>query len=153
MDGWRLWCVAAPRELMSALVRVHQRWSASISQYTTVCATSFAQAGAAAACTGLRECVSEKVEEFDRRRKLIVEALNAMAEVYCADPHGAFYVFPSVASFGLSSAELAMRLLREAKVAVPGSAFSEPGEGESPDGVLDQLQRFRGRHGRDAGVR
>ena len=122
MDGWRLGYVAAPKALMDVLIRVHQ--------YTTVCATSFAQAGAAAAYTGPQECVAEMVAEFDRRRRLIVSALQSMPGVRCVDPGGAFYVFPSIGSFGMSSYDFAQRLLAEAKVAaVPGSAFGKHGEG------------------------
>ena len=122
MDGWRLGYVAAPRELMSALIRVHQ--------YTTICATSFAQAGAVEAYNGPQECVAEMTAEFDRRRRLIVDTLNAMPGVSCVEPRGAFYVFPSIAGVGLSSDDFALRLLKEANVAtVPGSAFGEYGEG------------------------
>lgn len=122
MDGWRLGYIAAPRPLMDILIRVHQ--------YTTVCATSFAQAGAAAAYLGPQDCVGQMVAEFDRRRRLIVPALNAMPGVRCQDARGAFYVFPWIGDFGLSSQEFALRLLAEAKVAaVPGSAFGDHGEG------------------------
>jgi aminotransferase len=143
MDGWRLGYVAAPKALMDVLIRVHQ--------YTTVCATSFAQAGALAAYTGPQDCVREMVAEFDRRRKLIVSALQAMPGISCVDPGGAFYVFPSVASFGMSSHEFAQRLLAEAKVAaVPGSAFGEYGEGylrmaysASYDDIAAGMERMR----------
>ena len=143
MDGCRLRYVAAPKVLIDVLIRVHH--------YPTVRATSFAQAGAAAAYSGPQDCVREMVAEFDRRRRLIVSALQSMPEITCVDPGGAFYVFPSVASFGMSSDEFARRLLAEAKVAaVPGSAFGEYGEGylrmaysASYDDIAAGMERMR----------
>jgi aspartate/methionine/tyrosine aminotransferase len=128
---------------MGALIRIHQ--------YTTVCATAFAQAGAVAAYNGPQDCVREMVAEFDRRRQLIVSSLQSMPGVRCVDPGGAFYVFPSISGTGLTSQEFAMRLLTEAKVAaVPGPAFGEYGEGHlrmaystSYDDIALGMERMR----------
>jgi aspartate/methionine/tyrosine aminotransferase len=122
MTGWRLGYAAASVELMSALIRVHQ--------YTTVCATSFAQVGAVAALNGPQECVEQMVAEFARRRRLVVDSLKAMPGVTCAVPDGAFYVFPSFKQLGMSSQEVSQSLLNDAfVVTVPGSDFGGYGEG------------------------
>ena len=108
--------------MIGSLLRVHQ--------YSTTCATSFAQRGAVAAYRGPQDCVQKMVSEFDRRRKFLVEALEQIEGVSCVRPLGAFYVFPSIKELGMPSEELAFYLLREANVAlVPGSAFGEYGEG------------------------
>ncbi|WP_028403102.1 pyridoxal phosphate-dependent aminotransferase [Ectobacillus panaciterrae] len=122
MDGWRLGYVAGPPSLIQPILKVHQ--------YNTTSATSFAQYGAVAAYNGSQEPVEDMVKEFDRRRRLLVEALNQIPGVHCVLPKGAFYVFPSFKGFGRSSKDLATYLLREARIAcVPGSAFGEVGEG------------------------
>jgi aminotransferase len=136
MTGWRLGYVAAPRELVSAMVRVHQN--------VTTCAVSFAQAGAVAALQGPQDCVVSMVAEFRRRRDMLVRALNAMPGVTCAMPEGAFYAFPNVRSFGMTSDSLALYLLHEAHIAVvPGSSFGPGGEGYlriSYANSFDQIQ-------------
>jgi aspartate/methionine/tyrosine aminotransferase len=122
MTGWRLGYVAAPKKLIDSLIRVHQ--------YSTTCATSFAQKGAVAAYRGPQECVREMVGEFDRRRRYLVDALEQIGGVRCVRPQGAFYAFPSIQELGVDDETLAHYLLREAHVAlVPGSAFGEYGTG------------------------
>ena len=122
MDGWRLGYVAAPRELTAVLIRVHQ--------YTTVCATTFIQMGAASAYKGPQDCVAKMVVEFDRRRRYLIPALNKIDRISCVRVQGAFYAFPSIKATGKSSTEIADFLLEEAKVALtPGSAFGQHGEG------------------------
>ena len=122
MTGWRLGYVVASPELIEVMIRVHQ--------YTTVCATSFAQAGAVAALNGPQDCVETMVAEFDRRRRVLVEALSNMPGVSLVPPRGAFYAFPDVAALGDDSRQVADALLEQAGVAVvPGSAFGEYGEG------------------------
>jgi aspartate/methionine/tyrosine aminotransferase len=122
MTGWRIGYVAAPRELTDAMIRVHQ--------YTATSVTSFAQFGALAAYCGSQECVRVMVDEFDRRRRFLLDALAHIKGFDCVEPQGAFYVFPSIKRLGVDSNTLAMHLLRQAGVAVvPGSAFGEYGEG------------------------
>jgi aminotransferase len=122
MTGWRVGYVAASPSLIAAMIRVHQ--------YTVICATSFAQAGALAALTSSQECVSEMFAEFTRRRKVLVESLQQMPGMSLVPPAGAFYAFPSIKGLGAGSQAIADRLLEEANVAVvPGSAFGESGEG------------------------
>jgi aminotransferase len=142
MTGWRLGYVAAPRQLMSAMVKVHQN--------LTTCAVSFAQAGAVAALQGPQDCVAAMVAEFQRRRDMLVEALNKMPGVRCTMPEGAFYVFPNVRSLGMTSDDLASYLLREAHIAVvPGTSFGPGGEGflrisyaNSYDQIREGMQRM-----------
>ncbi|MDA8216168.1 MAG: pyridoxal phosphate-dependent aminotransferase [Dehalococcoidales bacterium] len=122
MDGWRLGYAAAPNNLIRPILKVHM---SSVS-----CATSFAQAGAVAAYRGSQECVAQMVAEFDRRRRMILDAMGTMEGVQCPRPQGAFYVFPNIKSFGMPSLEMAGYLMKEAAVAtVPGSAFGDWGEG------------------------
>lgn len=122
MTGWRIGYVAAPAALIDVMVR--------LVQYTTVCPTSFAQAGAVAALEGPQNAVAQMRAEFDRRRRLVQERLAAIPGVGVARLQGAFYAFPDVGSFGLDDEALADRLLAEAAVAlVPGSAFGPGGEG------------------------
>ena len=85
-----------------------------------------------AAIEALRSCddaVSEMVEEYDMRRKIIVKGFNDIG-LECREPHGAFYAFPSISSTGMSSEEFCERLLYSKRVAlVPGTAFGDSGEG------------------------
>jgi aspartate/methionine/tyrosine aminotransferase len=122
MTGWRLGYVAGPSALIGPLLKVHQ--------CTTTCANSFAQWGAVAAYRGDQTCVADMVREFDRRRRLVIEALRAMPGVELVAPRGAFYAFPDVHRLGLGDVDLAEYLLREAHVAtVPGSTFGQSGVG------------------------
>ena len=120
MTGWRLGYVAADKELISALIRIHQ--------YTTVCATSFAQWGAVAALTGPQTEAEKMVAEFDRRRMLVYTALQQMPGIRVAKPKGAFYIFPNIRELGKSPDELTRYLLKEAKIAVvPGTVLGSFG--------------------------
>jgi aminotransferase len=142
MDGWRLGYVAAPKEIIGSLIRVHQ--------YTTVCVSAFAQSGAVAAYKGSQQCVRDMVEEFDRRRKYLLTALESIEGISCVVPKGAFYAFPSVKAIGKSSIEIADFLLNEAKVAlIPGSEFGQYGEGylrisysNSLDNIREAVERI-----------
>ena len=121
MTGWRLGYIISSPEHSSTLLRVHQ--------YTTVCATSFAQAGAVAALIGSQEPLQSMVTEFDRRREALINAFAEMPGCTLVAPQGAFYAFPSIPP-GRSSEAVAFDLLQQAGVAVvPGSAFGESGEG------------------------
>jgi aspartate/methionine/tyrosine aminotransferase len=122
MTGWRLGYIAASKNLIESMIRVHQ--------YTTVCATSFAQAGAIAALRGPQNCVDEMVAEFDRRRQIIVDGFNEIGEDVLVEPAGAFYAFPDIRKLNASSEVVAQRLLDEAGVAViNGKAFGRYGDG------------------------
>lgn len=122
MTGWRLGYVAAPSWIIDVLIRVHQ--------YTTVCATSFAQYGALAALTGPQECVEEMVAQYRERRQVVIDGFSEIDGQALVPPRGAFYAFPRVSALGESSVQVAEELLRGANVAVvPGVAFGENGEG------------------------
>jgi len=122
MTGWRLGYAVADRTLMKGLIRIHQ--------YTTVCPCSFAQWGGVAALNGSQKEAEEMVAEFDRRRKLVSQVLRETHGISFVEPQGAFYVFPNIRAFKMTSEEMARYLLEEAKAAVvPGNVFGKYGEG------------------------
>ena len=121
MTGWRIGYAAAPRDIIAAMTKIHQ--------YTMMSAPTMAQIAAIEALKSGETSVQEMVEDYNRRRKVIVRGLNKIG-LDCFEPRGAFYAFPSIVSTGMSSEEFAEKLLVEEKVAVvPGSAFGECGEG------------------------
>ncbi len=116
MTGWRLGYLGAPAPLCAQILKVQQ--------HVVTCAPSFVQAAGAAALQGPQACVAEMVAEYDRRRRFMTEALNAIPGVQCPLPEGAFYLFPRVDYRGMDSGALARFLIEEAHVAVtPGAAF------------------------------
>jgi aminotransferase len=121
MTGWRIGYAAAPREIIAAMTKIHQ--------YTIMSAPTPAQVAAIEALKTGEPDVVEMVEDYNRRRKVIVKGLNDIG-LLCFEPKGAFYAFPSIACTGLTSEEFSEKLLMEEKVAVvPGSAFGKCGEG------------------------
>jgi aspartate/methionine/tyrosine aminotransferase len=122
MTGWRLGYGILPEWLVPSYSRLVIN---SVS-----CTNAFAQAGAIAALTGPQDAPDAMRAEFIARRSLIVEGLNAIPGVSCVMPHGAFYAFPNVSSFGRSSNEIADHLLYDAGVCgLSGTAFGSYGEG------------------------
>jgi aminotransferase len=121
MTGWRLGYVAARKNLIDPMIRVHQ--------YSATSATSFVQSGGLAAYRGPQECVKEMTAEFDRRRNLVVRALKGIDGLECVEPEGAFYAFPSIKKLGITSEEFTVKLLHSGVAVVPGSAFGDYGEG------------------------
>jgi len=122
MTGWRLGYGIVPTWLQPTYSRLVIN---SVS-----CTNAFAQAGALAALTGPQDEPAAFRTEFMARRELIVAGLNAIPGVTCVMPHGAFYVFPNVSSFGRSSTEIATHLLYDAGVCgLAGTAFGRYGEG------------------------
>jgi aminotransferase len=121
MTGWRIGFAAAPERLMGGMTRIHQ--------YTVMCASTTAQAAAVEALAHGEPYVRQMVAEYDRRRRLVVDGLNAIG-LRTFEPRGAFYAFPYVGGTGLNEETFANRLLEEQHVAVvPGSAFGKGGEG------------------------
>ncbi len=121
MTGWRIGYACAPASIAQLMTRVHQ--------YTMLCAPHIAQLAAIEALAHAEPDVLNMVADYDRRRKMFVSGLNDLG-LDCYEPQGAFYAFPSIRRFGLSSEEFAGRLLDEERVAlVPGSAFGPSGEG------------------------
>jgi aminotransferase len=121
MTGWRIGYALAPREIITAMTKIHQ--------YTIMSAPTPAQVAALEALRTGEPDVVDMVEDYDRRRKVIVKGLNDIG-LSCFEPRGAFYAFPSVTSTGMTSEEFSDKLLMEEKVrVVPGSAFGKCGEG------------------------
>jgi aminotransferase len=121
MTGWRIGYVAAERSLIQALTKIHQ--------YTMLSAPTMAQMAAIEALRNGEAEVEKMVQEYNRRRRIMVKRLNEIG-LPCFEPKGAFYAFPSIKATGMSSEEFAEKLLREEKVAVvPGTAFGPYGEG------------------------
>jgi len=127
-----------------------------IHQYTMLCAPIMGQVAAIEALKTGDDSVGQMLEEYNRRRMVIVNGLNDIG-LHCFEPKGAFYVFPSIKSTGMSSEEFAEKLLLEEKVAVvPGSAFGQCGEGHvrccyatllgDIEEALKRMKRFVDKH-------
>lgn len=121
MTGWRLGYAMAPAMIMEQMIKIHQ--------YAIMCAPTTSQYAAVAA---LRDCdrdVERMRESYDQRRRYLLNEFKEMG-LACFEPYGAFYMFPCIKEFGMTSEEFATKLLNAKKVAVvPGSAFGECGEG------------------------
>lgn len=121
MTGWRLGFVCAPPEITKQMLKIHQ--------YAIMCAPTTSQLAAVEALKNGDTDIEMMRAEYDKRRKYIVEELNRIG-LPCFEPKGAFYVFPYIGGFGMSSEQFCERLLNEGKVAiVPGTAFGKGGEG------------------------
>lgn len=121
MTGWRIGYACGPAEIIKGLTRIHQ--------YSVMSAPTTAQAAAVVALKEGEPYVQQMVEEYDRRRKLIVSGLNEIG-LPTFEPKGAFYAFPKVSVTGLDDEAFATRLLQEEHVAiVPGNSFGAGGEG------------------------
>lgn len=122
MTGWRLGYVAGDESLIDGVLKIHQ--------HSVACVTSFAALGAVAALEGPQQRVLDMIREYDAKRNLVIEGINAIPGVSCWAPEGTFYAFPDISGTGLNSTEAAKFLLEKAHVVtVPGSAFGEAGEG------------------------
>lgn len=144
MTGWRLGYAAGPEEIITQMIKIHQ--------FAIMCAPTTSQYAAVAALRDGDRDVEEMRQAYNQRRRYLVHALREMG-LDCFEPFGAFYVFPSIKKFGMTSEEFANRLLQEEKVAVvPGTAFGECGEGflrisyayslEDLKKALERLERF-----------
>ncbi len=142
--GWRVGYAAGNSEIIEAMMKVHQ--------YTMLCAPTISQYAALAAF-GCEKYVKEMVQEYDKRRRLLVKGLNELKNVSCIMPKGAFYAFPNIKKTGLTSENFGERLLNKAGVAaVPGSTFGESGEGyircsysvsrETIEEALERMRKF-----------
>ena len=143
MTGWRIGYVAAPREILEGLVKVHQ--------YGIMSAPTIAQDAAVVAIREGEADVERMRFEYDRRRRLLVDGLNALG-LATFEPRGAFYAFPRISSSGLDDETFTERLLTEERVAVvPGSAFGPSGAGHVRmcyATAFDQLEEALRRIGR-----
>lgn len=141
MTGWRLGYACGPALIMEQLTKIHQ--------YAIMCAPTTSQYAAVEALRNGDEAVAAMREEYDMRRRLIVNGFNKLG-LSCREPKGAFYAFPCIRSTGLPSEEFCEKLLYAQKVAVvPGTAFGESGEGfvrasycYSTEHILEALKRI-----------
>ena len=148
MTGWRLGYAAAPKLILEQMLKIHQ--------FAIMCAPTTSQYAAVEALRNGDDDVAHMREAYDQRRRFLVHELRRIGfEVF--EPFGAFYVFPSIQKFGMTSDEFATRLLEEEKVAVvPGTAFGACGEGflrisyaysiDNLKVALERIERFVNRH-------
>lgn len=121
MTGWRLGYAAAPRNIIEQMIKIHQ--------FAIMCAPTTSQYAAIEALRKGDKDVKRMKESYDKRRRFLLDELRRIG-FDCFTPYGAFYVFPSIKKFNMTSDEFAERLLKEQKVAVvPGTAFGACGEG------------------------
>ena len=140
MTGWRLGYVCAPAPLTEQIVKMHQ--------FAIMCAPTTAQYAGIVALRDCMEVVSSMRDEYDMRRRFIVDGFNRMG-LHCFEPRGAFYVFPSIESTGLSSDDFCEQLIRKKRVAViPGTAFGPGGEGHIRVSYSYSLKHIREALGR-----
>ena len=144
MTGWRLGYAAAPEVILKQMLKIHQ--------YAIMCAPTTSQYAAVEAMKNGDQDVQMMRESYNQRRRYLLHAFAEMG-ISCFEPQGAFYTFPNIKRFGMTSDEFATRLLMEEKVAVvPGTAFGDCGEGflrisyayslESLKKALDRIRRF-----------
>jgi aminotransferase len=148
MTGWRIGYAAAPAPILAEMRKIHQ--------YTIMSAPTMAQIAALEALQNGEPHVKAMVEEYDRRRRLIVDGLNSLS-LPTFEPKGAFYAYPSITASGLTDEGFAEALLNEERVAVvPGNAFggdasfircSYATAYEKIEQALERIQRFMRRHG------
>ena len=121
MTGWRLGYACGPQVILKQILKIHQ--------FAIICAPTTSQYAAIEALRHGDDDVEKMRDEYDRRRRFLLNAFEEMG-IECFEPYGAFYMFPSIKKFGMSSDEFATRLLKEEKIAVvPGTAFGDCGEG------------------------
>lgn len=148
MTGWRLGYACGPRVIIEQMLKIHQ--------FAIMCAPTTSQYAAVEALKNGDKDVAEMRGAYDQRRRYLVKALRDMG-FDCYEPQGAFYVFPSIKKFGMTSDEFALKLLEEEKVAVvPGTAFGDCGEGylrisyayslNDLKRALERMERFVKRH-------
>ncbi len=144
MTGWRLGYACGPQNIISQMVKIHQ--------FAIMCAPTNSQYAAIEALKSCEADVEQMRNAYNERRCFLMNAFKKMG-LQCFEPFGAFYVFPSIQEFGMTSEEFAMRFLEEEKVAVvPGTAFGDCGEGflrisyaysiENLQEAIGRLERF-----------
>ncbi len=121
MTGWRLGYACGPKELLKQMTKIHQ--------YAIMCAPTISQYAAIEALRNGDEDVKEMKMSYNQRRRFLMNAFKEMG-LECFEPYGAFYVFPCIKEFGMTSEDFATKFLKEEHVAVvPGTAFGNSGEG------------------------
>lgn len=142
MTGWRLGYACGPANIIKEMIKLHQ--------FAIMCAPTNSQFAAVEALKNCDMEVARMVDSYDQRRRFLLSELSDMG-MECFEPFGAFYIFPSIKKFGMTSEEFANKLLQEEKLAVvPGTAFGTPGEGfvrisyaYSIDSLKEGLKRIR----------
>ncbi|WP_026669469.1 aminotransferase class I/II-fold pyridoxal phosphate-dependent enzyme [Butyrivibrio sp. AE3006] len=148
MTGWRLGYACGPKEILEQMTKIHQ--------YAIMCAPTTSQYAAVEALKNGDEDVAMMREQYNQRRRYLLNEFRQMG-LPCFEPFGAFYIFPSIKRFGMSSDEFATKLLQEEKLAVvPGNAFGDCGEGfirisyayslEDLKKAVERLKRFISRY-------
>ncbi len=151
MTGWRLGYACAPANIMEQMIKLHQ--------FAIMCAPTNSQFAAVEALKNCDGEVAKMMEAYNQRRRFLINSFKEMG-IECFEPFGAFYVFPSIKKFGMTSEEFATRLLQEEKLAVvPGTAFGDCGEGfvrisyaysiENLKVGLERIKNFIDRHSVD----
>ena len=121
MTGWRLGYCCGPEVIITQMLKIHQ--------FAIMCAPTTSQYAAIEALKNGDDDVAKMRDSYNQRRRFLMNAFKEMG-LECFEPYGAFYVFPCIKEFGMTSDDFAMRLLREEKIAVvPGTAFGDSGEG------------------------
>ena len=144
MTGWRLGYACAPKELIQQMTKIHQ--------FAIMCAPTISQYAAVEALKNGDKDVEEMRQAYNQRRRFLMDSFKKMG-LDCFEPFGAFYVFPCIKEFGMTSEEFATKFLQEEKVAiVPGTAFGDCGEGflrisyayslENLKEAIGRLERF-----------
>lgn len=144
MTGWRLGYACGPEEIMAQMVKIHQ--------FAIMCAPTTSQYAAVEALRNGDEDVRKMREQYNHRRRYLLSEFERIG-LPCFEPFGAFYVFPCIRKFGMSSDEFCTRLLKEEKLAVvPGTAFGDCGEGyirisyayslENLKAAMERFERF-----------
>ena len=144
MTGWRLGYACAPEIILKQMLKIHQ--------FAIMCAPTTSQYAAVEALKNGDEDVARMRDAYNQRRRFLMESFKEMG-LQCFEPYGAFYVFPCIKEFGLSSDDFAMRFVKEEHVAVvPGTAFGDCGEGylrisyaysiEALKAALERMEKF-----------
>lgn len=121
MTGWRLGYACAPEQILSQMLKIHQ--------FAIMCAPTTSQYAAVEALKNGDKDVADMTQSYNQRRRYLMNAFREM-RIDCFEPYGAFYVFPSIKKYGMTSEQFAEKLLQQEKVAVvPGTAFGDCGEG------------------------
>lgn len=135
MTGWRLGYACAPAEIMEQMLKIHQ--------FAIMCAPTTSQYAAIEALKNGDEDVAEMCTAYNQRRRYLVHCFKEMG-LDCFEPYGAFYIFPCIKEFGMSSDDFAMKFLEEERVAVvPGNAFGDCGEGYLRISYASSLENLR----------
>ncbi len=135
MTGWRLGYACGPEPIIEQMIKIHQ--------FAIMCAPTTSQYAAMEALRNGDEDVAEMCTAYNQRRRYLVHCFKEMG-LECFEPYGAFYIFPCIKEFGMSSDEFAMKFLEEERVAVvPGNAFGDCGEGYLRISYASSLENLR----------